>query len=140
MYHLCFSYLLYIRQNWSEYPINWKFVPLGYQSAKLGVLTRYLKILFTATKCDSLGHDWNLEHIHTLNNISSLEEVKYNNDPIILLYNLWSTHLPFSSLSILVDELISVFAVLLFSIPNFFNISLMYFVWLMKIPSLCCLI
>ena len=56
----------------SEYPIKLQVEFLGYHNHKLIVPTRYLMILFTALKCDCLGLDWNLAHMHTLNMISSL--------------------------------------------------------------------
>ena len=46
--------------------------PFGYHNPKLGVSLRYLNILLTASKCDSLGHDWYLAHKQTLNIILGL--------------------------------------------------------------------
>lgn len=46
---------------------------------------KYLNILLTIVKWNSLGSDWNLAHIQTLNIIYGLEVVKYKCDPIIPL-------------------------------------------------------
>ena len=50
--------------------------PFGYHNPKLGVSLRYLNILLTASKCDSLGHDWYLAHKQILNIISGLLAVR----------------------------------------------------------------
>ena len=56
----------------TEYPIKLHVESLGCHNPKLIVPNRYLMILFTALKCDCLGLDWNLVHMHTLNMISGL--------------------------------------------------------------------
>ena len=101
---------------------------------------KYLRILFTALKWDSLGQDWNLTHKHTLYMISGLLAIKYSKEPIMPLYIVESMNLPFSSLSSLMDELIGVFIVLDSSMLNLLGRSLIYFSWLMKVPSFSCLI
>jgi hypothetical protein len=66
--------------------------------------------------------------------------VKYNSEPIISWYLVMYMFLPFSCIWSLVDVLMGVSAYLTCFIPNLFNRSLMYLFWLMKIPSLVCLI
>ena len=41
----------------SEYACKAKNEPLEYYKLRLGVSLRYIKILFTTSKCDSLGYD-----------------------------------------------------------------------------------
>jgi hypothetical protein len=47
------------------------------------VRNRYLMILLTALKCQSLGVDWNLAHIHTLSMISGLDAQRKSKDQIM---------------------------------------------------------
>ena len=102
------------------------------------VLFKYLS-LFTTLKWDSLWQDWNLAHKHTLYIMSGLVAVKYRKEPIMPLYIVESMDLPFSSLSSSMDELVGVFIVLVSSMLNLLRRSLIYFVWLMKVPFFSCL-
>jgi hypothetical protein len=56
---------------------------LGYHRPRLGVRNRYLMILLTALKCQSLGVHWNLAHIHTLSMISGLDAQRKSKDQIM---------------------------------------------------------
>ena len=58
----------------------------GYQILSVGAPLRYLNILFTAIRFDFLGDDWDLAQTHVANMISGLDAVRYNKDPIMLLY------------------------------------------------------
>ena len=58
----------------------------GYQIPSVGAPLRYLNILFTAIRFDFLGADWDLAQTHVANMISGLDAVRYNKDPIMLLY------------------------------------------------------
>ena len=60
----------------SEYACKIKDESLGYYKPRLGVSLRYLKILFTASKCDSLRHDWYLAHKQIVNMISGLPAIR----------------------------------------------------------------
>jgi hypothetical protein len=93
----------------------------------------------TTLRWDFLGHGWKCAHRQTLNIISGLLTVKNNNEPIIPRYLMMSTLLQFSSISIFVDIHVSVSASLTCYIPNLFSRSLSR-LWLMKMPSLVCLI
>src|SRR3954471_10026266 len=104
------------------------FIPLGYHRPYVVVPRRYRRILFTAFRCDSFGHDWYLAHMHTLNIMSGLEAVRYNNEPIIPRYNFTSTSLPFSSLSRLPLVAIGVSISFDSLIPNLLSNSMQYLV------------
>ena len=46
----------------------------------------YLDILFTAMRLDFLDADWDLAQTHVANMMPGLDAVRYNKDPIMLLY------------------------------------------------------
>ena len=69
----------------SEYPNKSIYESLEYHNPRVWVPFKYLRILLTAFKWDSLGLDWYLAHKQTLNMISGLLAVRYNNEPIIPL-------------------------------------------------------
>jgi hypothetical protein len=60
----------------SENPTKQQELPLGYQSPKLVVPLKYLKILFTIFKWDSLGEACYPAHMQTLNIMSGLLAIK----------------------------------------------------------------
>ena len=67
---------LHSAKSTSEYPINSKGDILSYYKLTLSVPDKYLKILLTTNKWDSLGSDWYLAYIQILNIISDLLAVR----------------------------------------------------------------
>ena len=67
---------LLLAQSESVYAINSKLQFVGYHNLISWVPAKYLKIYFTAVKCDFLGLAWNLAHKYTQSWISSLEDVR----------------------------------------------------------------
>ncbi|GKA02582.1 hypothetical protein Tco_0675363 [Tanacetum coccineum] len=59
--------------------------PFGYKRPRFRVPLRYLKILLTATRWDSLGLAWYLAQRHMEIWISGLLDIRYNSDPIMPL-------------------------------------------------------
>src|SRR5271156_22348 len=70
---------------------------LLYHKPNSSVFFRYLRILFTAVICDSLGLAENLAKIPTTCAISGLVCTTYMSFPIIDMYKVWFTSVVFSS-------------------------------------------
>ena len=78
-------------------------------------------------------------HAHTKHNIGP-RCTKVRRDPIMEWYNFWSMSFPPWSRSRCPLVGIGVLMGLALSMSNFFNMSLVYLVWLMNMPSFSCLI
>jgi len=59
-----------------EYPMSIRSLSFGYHSPSFGVVAMYLMMRFVAIMWDSLGFDWNLAQMQTLNKISCLDAVR----------------------------------------------------------------
>jgi hypothetical protein len=75
------------------------------------------------------GSAWYLAHTPTTKVMLGLLAVRYNRLPIMVLYKLWSTATPSSSLDNFKWVGAGVLLELAFSIPNFFTMFLAYLLW-----------
>jgi hypothetical protein len=129
-----FQSILQLAKSVSKKPTRSSDEEAEYKIPNLSVDLRYLKIRWTTCRCEVCGEAWKRTHRHTSNWMSDRVAVRYKREPIMLIYSLWSTPLPFSSGSSSIVVLFGVDTGLSSVMLNFFIKFFMYLAWCMKVP------